>query len=754
MSKKASPPERVGDTPQNVDRRSKIIDPRLWDIAFEPVMVRNLKGEIAYWNKGASELYGYSPEEALGSISHTLLKTAFPLPLADLERQLERDGIWIGELVHTTKNGQKIIVESRHQLFDLGNGKQLVLETNRDITERKTLYRTLFEGMQHGVAYGRIVYDESGQPKDWMYLDVNPSLERLLGRTDLKGRLVSEIFPGLREKAPEIFEMYGRVARTGKPEVFEGYVEPLGKWIYISAFSPAKDHFIGIGKDISQRKQSDAMLRESESRFRSFFENAAIGAAQVNKQGRFIEVNDRMSQITGYSRNELLQMGPLELDHPDDVEADRLRIEAFFQSKAPYMFYEKRYVHKNGDVVWVRVTVAPVRDDLGVVVRTAALIEDITDRKKAENELTSLKSRLQHLISASPAVIYSCKPDGNFAATFISDNIVQQLGYTTDEFMNHSGFWAEHIHPDDSARVFANLPMLFESDQFVHEYRFRHKDGSYRWMLDKLRLVRDDEGKPLEIIGSWTDITDIKQSELERDKYTRMENLAQMHRLQIAGEFAALLAHQLNQPLTAIRSFAEAGIAQLRRGKMQPEQMHETLAEVVAQSERAAGSIRDLRKFLARQPLEMIQGDINAEVNAACSLMDVLARGRKVRIKTNLGNDLPKVSMRPSQIEQIIVNLIENAMDAINHTGHGEGEVEIVTRLDPSKDEIVVGVLDSGPGIDAATVGIVFDPLYTTKKNGIGMGLAISRSIISDHGGRIWAEPTPGGRFFFTLPVQ
>ncbi len=751
MNKNKTPPVKAVCTPGTTIKLGEI-DTCLFDLAFEPIMIREFSGEISYWNRGAVELYGYGNSEAIGAVSHDLLKTVFSIPRQEFEDKLLDKGTWIGELIHTAKDGQKVIVESRHQLFELEDGKKLVLETNRDITVRETQYRSLFKGMQEGAGFCRMLYDVQGHPADWIYLDVNPALEKILGNFDMIGQRNSELFPGMNESNPELLAMLGRVAKTGMSDALEGYLNGPDIWVYLSAFSPARDHFIVLSKNISDRKQADIELR-------------------------------------------------------------------------------------------------------------------------------SIKARLEHLLTAGPAVIYACKPEGDFGATFISNNISRQLGYTPEDFVDHSGFWTEHIHPDDAARVFSELPKLFETGRHTLEYRFMHKNGTYRWMLDELRLVQDADGKPLEIIGAWHDITEIKfaeeelhkgeqslrlsldaarmgmwdwnlstdalwwderehelfgipvgefsgfatqgfermhpddreevkkavmdavsrrglfeaefrvihpdgsirwlagrgqmvaaganrmmgvnyditglkQAELERDKYTRMENLAQMHRLQIAGEFAALLAHRLNQPLTAIRSFAEAGIARLRRGKLDPIEMRETLNDVVAQSERAAGSIRDLRKFLARQPQEMMMGDINAEVNAACALMDVLAHGRKIKLRTDLAKDLPLVSMRSSQIEQIIVNLVENAMDAINHTVPNGGTIEIGTRLDENSGEIVISIQDSGPGLDDKTVGLVFDPLYTTKMNGIGMGLAISRSIIADHGGRIWAEPGPGGHFFFTLPVQ
>ncbi|MBW2625395.1 MAG: PAS domain S-box protein [Deltaproteobacteria bacterium] len=140
---------------------------------------------------------------------------------------------------------------------------------------------------------------------------------------------------------------------------------------------------------------------------------------------------------------------------------------------------------------------------------------DITERKQAQEALVDAKTRVDDILELSPAVIYTCKAEASYQATFVSPNVKEQLGYDPKNFINDDSFWADHIHPEDAPGVFAQLPRLFEGGRHTHEYRFLHKDGTYRWMLDDLRLVRDDEGSPLEIVGSWVDITRRRNMEEE-----------------------------------------------------------------------------------------------------------------------------------------------------------------------------------------------------------------------------------------------
>jgi PAS domain S-box-containing protein len=137
----------------------------------------------------------------------------------------------------------------------------------------------------------------------------------------------------------------------------------------------------------------------------------------------------------------------------------------------------------------------------------------LAERKQQEEKLRATQSRLQHLISVNPAVIYSCRASGDYGATYVSDNITAQLGYEPRELLENSRFWADHIHPDDAPRVFTGLQRVFEHGQHIHEYRFRHKDGGYRWMHDELKLVQDMDGSPLELVGFWIDITERRNTE-------------------------------------------------------------------------------------------------------------------------------------------------------------------------------------------------------------------------------------------------
>lgn len=271
---------------------------------------------------------------------------------------------------------------------------------------------------------------------------------------------------------------------------------------------------LGFLADMTERKRAIDALRESEQRARALFEQAPLGIGILDSvTGHFQQINNKYCEITGYSEEEMLARTFQMITHPDDVEADVNNMARLLNGEIHTFQMEKRYIRKDGSTVWVNLTCVPLWLDATDRRLHIAMVENITERKGAEQELRMIRERLQHLMASSPTVIYSAKTSGDYGATYVSENILEQLGYEPREFVDDSGFWATHIHPDDKPRVLANLSCLFRDGHHVDEYRFLHKDGTYRWMHDRLKLLNDQAGNPLEIIGSWIDITERKRAE-------------------------------------------------------------------------------------------------------------------------------------------------------------------------------------------------------------------------------------------------
>ncbi len=252
-------------------------------------------------------------------------------------------------------------------------------------------------------------------------------------------------------------------------------------------------------------------------------------------------------------------------------------------------------------------------------------------------------------------------------------------------------------------------------------------------------------------VGLVRDISDRRRSE-ERMRL-RLNELAHASRLLELGEMTSGIAHEINQPLTAIVSFAEAGLRMLEPGAGEPALVREALGQIIAQGQRAAEIIQRLRQFTRKGAIERRPLDLNQTLRDVLALLGHELRRGEVQVGLELAEPLPPVAADRIQIEQVLVNLVRNASEAVAARPLGERRVGLATAA--RGETVEVAVSDSGKGLPEGAAGRLFQPFFTTKADGLGVGLAISRSIIESHGGRLWAEPAGGGGacFRFTLPL-
>lgn len=275
-------------------------------------------------------------------------------------------------------------------------GEWEVIESAEARTAKDALKRSeeklhsLFSNMSEGFAYHRIVQDGRGKPIDYVFLEVNAAFERLTGlkTKQIIGKRVTEALPGIENDTTDWIGIYGKVALTGKPVQFESYSGPLKKWYTVSAFGPHKGYFAVTISDITGRKQAEEDLRENEQRFRATFEQAAVGIENLDLSGRFFKVNKKLQEMLGYTEQELLETSFDRITEAADLEKELPLIEQLLAGSIPSYTIEKRYIRRNGDAVWVRVTSSVARTSRPYRV---SIIEDITERKRVEKELEEEK---------------------------------------------------------------------------------------------------------------------------------------------------------------------------------------------------------------------------------------------------------------------------------------------------------------------------------------------------------------------------
>jgi PAS domain S-box-containing protein len=271
--------------------------------------------------------------------------------------------------------------------------------------------------------------------------------------------------------------------------------------------------------EITERQRVAAVLKESEERFRSLVSNVpgAIYRCACDADWTMDFISDAIAEITGYPASDFIQnrvRSFASIIHPEDAEVMERSIYEALAKKQPYII-EYRLIGADGSVRWVSEKGQGVFNSVGEVLSLDGALFDVSDRKAAEEALWATQERFQHLLAYSPAVIYSASVSDNLAATFISENVTAQMGFSPEEFLKDSGFWANHLHPEDAPRIFAEMKQVFEQEHHSQEYRFLFKDGTYHWMHDELKLVRDTSGNVQEMIGCWRDITDRKQAEAQ-----------------------------------------------------------------------------------------------------------------------------------------------------------------------------------------------------------------------------------------------
>jgi PAS domain S-box-containing protein len=373
----------------------------------------------------------------------------------------------------------------------------------------------------------------------------------------------------------------------------------------------------------------------------------------------------------------------------------------------------------------------------------------IAERRARTNALRESEARFRTMADTAPVLIWMSGPDR--LCTFFNKGWLDFTGRLLAQERGNG--WAEGIHPDDVERCLATYGDAFDARRaFTMEYRLRRHDGEYRWVLDKgvPRLAPD--GTFLGYIGCADDVSDRKQAELDAQRH-RAE-LAHVARVSTMGELAASLAHELAQPITAILSNAQSAQHVLATEPADLEEVREILKEVVEDDTRAGEVIRRLRALARKEQPAFAPLDLGSVIRDVVLLVHSDAVLRNSRVSVEVGPGLPPARGDRIELQQVALNLLMNAFDAMKDCPASERRV--VFRAEPEGSRMVrVSVRDRGTGLSAESLERIFQPFYTTKREGLGMGLSISRTIVEAHGGRLWAENNPdrGATFYFTVPV-
>ena len=312
--------------------------------------------------------------------------------------------------------------------------------------------------------------------------------------------------------------------------------------------------------------------------------------------------------------------------------------------------------------------------------------------------------------------------------------------------------WIESIHPDDRSRVQTACIGKVAAGGFDEEYRIIRPDGAMRWIWSRGFPIRDTAGSIYRIAGLAEDLTARKLAE---DQLRRQQaDLTQTSQLSLAVEMASNLAHDINQPLAAIVAYGQACLSLLRRDRIDPRELNGVLEEMVKQGLRAGDIVRHLRDLVRKHPTAQTILDLNALIRAVIHYAELELHWGGVALQFELAEPLPAVLADDLQTQLVVLYLMRNAIEAMYETTAGPRWLIVRTVLE-DPDTVLVTLSDSGPGLGPEAAERLFQPFFSTKPGGMGLGLSASRSIIESQGGRIWVTPNPdrGVSFHVTLPV-
>src|SRR6516164_5298148 len=486
-------------------------------------------------------------------------------------------------------------------------------------------------------------------------------------------------------------------------------------------------------------------LADREGKIRRLVDANIIGIFVGDLEGRAIEANDAFLRIIGYDREDLASGRVLraELTPPEWRERD-IRTIAELKSTGTVQPFEKEYFRKDGSRVPVLVGIALFKEGGSEAV---AFVVDLTERKRAEEALRESERSLRSAIDGIPGLLGILAPNGDVEA--VNRQIIEYCGQSLEELKN----WDTNgtMHHEDLPRFAEVFTRSIASGvPYETEARMRRFDGEYRWFDLRGVPVRDASDRIVRWYFLLTDIEDRTQA-LARLQQMQSD-FAHMNRVSMMGELAASLSHEITQPMASARNNARAAQNFL---DMQPPDLSETreaLACVVGDVDRAGDIIDRIREQMKKTPLRKERFDLNAAINEVIVLARSVITRNGVSVQTRLADGLFPVQGDRVQLQQVVLNLVLNAVEAMGSVEAGARELLVSTAQDHTG--VRVAVRDSGPGIDPTHLERVFEAFYTTKSSGTGMGLSICRSIIDAHGGRLWAEANEprGAVFQFTLP--
>jgi PAS domain S-box-containing protein len=528
----------------------------------------------------------------------------------------------------------------------------------------------------------------------------------------------------------------------------------------------------------ASRRTVEEALRESEQRWRSLTEALPQLVWGAGPDGACDYFSTQWTTYTGIPESGLLGWAWMETLHPDDRGPTRQFWTESVAGRQPYDV-EYRIRRSDGTYAWFKTRGTPIRDSDGRIVKWFGTCTDISDRKRAEQVLKEHEAELRQArdlleikvmertreLQRSEAYLEEAQrlsKTGSWARVsatgemrYWSEECYRVLGFEPQDGLPRFETFLQHVHPDDQRRVRETAERAGrEKVDYEVDYRIVDPGGDVRDIHTVGHPVLSPSGDVVEFVGTVMDITERRQAEKERERLRQVQaDLAHINRATTMGELTASLAHEINQPIAAAVTDARTCLRWLAREQPDIGEARESAARMVKAVTRASDIISRLRQLFKKGAPQTSVVDVSELIQEMVILLHGEASRYSVSIQTELSADSPRVIADRVQLQQVLMNLMLNGIEAMHDT-KSEGQLTIRS-VRGDGGQLLISVSDTGVGLPPEQAEQIFNAFFSTKAQGTGMGLSISRSIIESHGGRLWARSNSGrgATFNFTLPA-
>ena len=707
-------------------------------------------GKIVYANAAASRMLGWRGDQlarrAVWDINARTTAALWPRALARIRRSRNGLASAPGEL--RRRDGSLVPVEISANYLEL-SGQAFVFALARDVTARVRA--------EEALRLTQFAVDRAADAVFWTRTDgtfayVNEAAARLLGysRRELLALTITDVNRELSRRGwRRLFDSIRAAKRLSVARMLsrkDGSTVPVDVSSSYLSFHGG-EYIFAFVRDVTERRRAEDALRLTQYAV----DHAADAIFWVTPEGHFDYFNDSACRLLGYSRARLLEMRVADIDPA--MSAKKWSEHFARIKKARVLVAELNLLKRDGTSVPVEISDNYI--EFAGKEYVFSFARDISARKVAEAALREREEQLKSLTQNIPGSVFQrvMEPSGKVRFTYVSPGAKEVWGIDPKAALDNSKVWSDALHPEDRPRFEALMRLSARKLVPIDtELRTFAADGRLKWIRTRSRPRRLGDGA---IVWDGVSLDETDRKSAAQRIRDHEAQLAHALRVTTMGEMATALAHQLGQPLNAIANYARGSLRRIRAGKWKEAEVIEAMEQASDQAERAGRIVRDIAEFVRTSEPRRENVDVNAIVQSALSLAQGEATAAGVRIDLNLSRDLPRVAADPIQIEQVLLNLVRNGIEAMGDTWSSRRLLTIRTQR-TNNGAIRVDIRDGGPPADPEALEQMFEPFHSTKSGGMGMGLAISRTIVEAHDGKLWATAnrSRGLTLRFTLPIE